>query len=132
MTERVRQVPRESEKADLLRKMGFKKIGTPKNLKERIEEHVDFLETMAGRRFNRAERRSQAARVKPLVAKISKEPSFTREPTTPPVTRVSDEVGQDWEAPGHIDLSSLGFVDNIGWAEKKGFLPKTNKPETKH
>ena len=75
-----------------------------------------------GRLLNRKARRK-------VKAELSK-PSFTREPNLVPlVTRVTDEVGQRWEAEGHHDLTFLGFIDNLKWAQDRGYYPGKKTPD---
>jgi len=100
-------VKRESKYAKKLHELGFKKTDD-ENYREGF---LRFVALQLGRAPNRHERRR--------ALRIAGKPSFTREPELiPPITRATDEVGQTWEADGHIDLSPLGFIDNVEWAKK--------------
>lgn len=96
---------RESRYAGKLRELGFRNTG-----ENTIASDIAMAETIYGKKFNRRDRRRAASEIL--------KPSFTRETLLdPPVTRANDERGFLWEAPGFIDLTPLGFVDNALWAE---------------
>lgn len=98
---------RESKYAAKLRELGFKQTG-----ENWLPTFMRSLEQILKRPLTRNERR----RAQKIVAR---QPSFTREPEIdPPVTRVQDELGWQWEAEGHIDLAPLGLIDNVAWIEK--------------
>ena len=78
---------KESKHADTLRSLGFVKVES----------------TLPRKLVRRLIRDSRKGNVMP---------SFSRNGF---ITRATDEVGQTWETNGTIDLSHLGFRDNIAW-----------------
>jgi hypothetical protein len=102
---RISDGKKESRYAAKLRELGFRNTG-----ENTVADDIARAEKLFRRKFNRQERRRAVSRVL--------KPSFTRETLLdPPITRANDEFGFLWEAPGFIDLTPLGFVDNALWIE---------------